>query len=145
MDDTLETFVPMTFRRRGARRVAADDRHVHDVTLLEGVARGFYWQHLVDTGVMKSGSDIARAEGLHPSVPNELMREFHDRMPVILEPYDYGAWLDPTCEDADAVAALCRSLPSERMQHWAVSPWVNSPKRDDVECLRRSEVRRLFD
>ena len=54
--------------------MAADDRHVHDVTLLEGVARGFYWQHLVDTAVMKSGSDIARAEGLHPSVPNELMR-----------------------------------------------------------------------
>ena len=38
------------------------------------MARGFYWQHLVDTGVMKSGSDIARGEGLHPSVPNELMR-----------------------------------------------------------------------
>ena len=76
---------------------------------------------------------------------NELMREFHDRMPVILEPRDYGAWLDPTCEDADAAAALCRSLPSERMQHWAVSPRVNSPRRDDVECLRRSEVRRLFD
>jgi hypothetical protein len=55
-------------------QVAADDRQVHDVTLLDGVARGFYWQHLVDTGVMKSGSDIARAEGLHPSVPNELMR-----------------------------------------------------------------------
>ena len=74
MDESMETFVPLTFRRRGAQRVAADDRHVHDVTLLEGVARGFYWQHLVDTGVMKSGSDIARAEGLHPSVPNELMR-----------------------------------------------------------------------
>ena len=51
-----------------------DDRHVHDVKLLEGVARAFYWQHLLDTGLMKSGSDIARAEGLHPSVPNELMR-----------------------------------------------------------------------
>ena len=48
------------------------DKEVHQ--LLEGVARGFYGQHLVDTGVMKSGSDIARAEGLHPSVPNELMR-----------------------------------------------------------------------
>lgn len=33
-----------------------------------------YWQHLVDTGEMKSGSDVARAEGLHPSVTNELMR-----------------------------------------------------------------------
>ncbi|MFM8654427.1 MAG: site-specific recombinase resolvase, partial [Verrucomicrobiota bacterium] len=31
-------------------------------------------QHLFDTGAMKSGSYIARAEGLHPSVPNELMR-----------------------------------------------------------------------
>lgn len=72
MDDTLETFVPLTLSSPG--RVAAADRHVHDVTLLEGVARGFYWQHLVDTGVMKSGADIARTEGLHPSVPNELMR-----------------------------------------------------------------------
>ena len=74
MDDFLETFVPMRFRRRGARQVTDDQRHVHDATLLEGVARGFYWQHLVDTGIMKSGSDIARAEGLHPSVTNELMR-----------------------------------------------------------------------
>ena len=59
MDDSLETFVPLMFRRRGARRVAADERHVHDVTLLEGVARGFYWQHLVDTAVMKSGCGIS--------------------------------------------------------------------------------------
>ena len=74
MDDSLETFVPLLFRRKGSRRVVTDDRHVHDVTLLEGLARGFYWQHLVDTGAMQSGSDIARAEGLDPSVPNELMR-----------------------------------------------------------------------
>ena len=39
MNDTLETFVPLTFRRRGARRVAADERYVHDVTLLEGGTR----------------------------------------------------------------------------------------------------------
>lgn len=74
MEKKLETFLPLQFRRRGAQRVIVDDRYVHDVKLLEGVARAFYWQHLLDTGVMKSGSDIARAEGLHPSVPNELMR-----------------------------------------------------------------------
>lgn len=74
MDDSLETFVPLTFRRRGSRRVTSYDRDVHDVTLLEGIARGFYWQHLVDSGVMNSGSDIARTEGLHPSVTSELMR-----------------------------------------------------------------------
>lgn len=74
MEKKLETFLPLQFRRRGAQRVIVDDRYVHDVKLLEGVARAFYWQHLLDTGVMKSGSDIARTEGLHPSVPNELMR-----------------------------------------------------------------------
>ena len=55
MDDSLETFVPLAFRRRGARRVVTDDRHFHDVTLLDGLARGFYWQHLIDIGAMRSG------------------------------------------------------------------------------------------
>ena len=74
MEKKLETFVPLQLRRQDPQLVIVEDRYVHDVKLLEGVARAFYWQHLLDTGVMKSGSDIARAEGLHPSVPNELMR-----------------------------------------------------------------------
>jgi len=74
MDDTLETFVPLKFGRRGDQRVATDECSVHNVTLLEGVARAFYWQQLLDSGVMQSGSAIARAEGLHHSVPNELLR-----------------------------------------------------------------------
>lgn len=74
MDENLETFIPIVFRRRGAQRIADDKHTVHDVTLLEGLARAFYWQHLLDTGAMKTGSEIARAEGLHPSVTHELMR-----------------------------------------------------------------------
>ncbi|MDH7955339.1 site-specific recombinase resolvase [Pseudomonas paraeruginosa] len=66
--------MPLTFRRRGVQRVATDERSVHDVTLLDGVARAFYWQHLLDTGAMQSGSAIARAEKLHHSVVNELLR-----------------------------------------------------------------------
>jgi len=73
-DDLSETFVPLAFRRRGVQRIVADEQPVHDATLLDGLARAFYWQHLVDTGVMKDGSDIARSEGLHPSVVNELLR-----------------------------------------------------------------------
>ena len=49
MDESMETFVPLTFRRRGVQRVATDERSVHDVTLLDGVTRAFYWQHLLDT------------------------------------------------------------------------------------------------
>lgn len=74
MDESMETFVPLTFRRRGVQRVATGERSVHDVTLLDGVARAFYWQHLLDTGAMQSGAAIARAEKLHHSVVNELLR-----------------------------------------------------------------------
>ena len=74
MDESLETFVPLRFRRRGVRRVASDERSVHDVTLIDGLARAFYWQHLLDIGTMQSGSAIARAEKLHSSVVTELMR-----------------------------------------------------------------------
>ena len=74
MIDSMQTFVPLSCRRRGVQLVATDERSVHDVTLLDGVARAFYWQHLLDTSAMQSGSAIARAEKLHPSVVNELLR-----------------------------------------------------------------------
>jgi len=34
----------------------------------------FYWQQLLDDGVVASGSDIARQEGPHHSTVNELLR-----------------------------------------------------------------------
>lgn len=87
MDDGLETFVPLTFRRRGVQRLAVDDRQAHDATLIEGLARAFYWQHLLDIGAMQSGSAIARAEKLHQSVINELLRL------TLLEPDIIEQWM----------------------------------------------------
>lgn len=72
-NDSFETFVPLTLRRQGVQRIT-DEHNAHNVTLLEGLACAFYWQHLIDTGAMKSGSAIARAEKLHHSVVNELLR-----------------------------------------------------------------------
>ena len=73
-DDKLETFVPLVLRRRGVQRVADDERNVHDVTLIDGLARAFYWQRLLDADALPSGSAIARAETLHHSMVNELLR-----------------------------------------------------------------------
>ena len=74
MIDSMETFVPLTFRRRGVQRVVTVERSVHDVTLIDGLARAFYWQYLLDTGAMQSGSAIARAENLNYTVVNEMLR-----------------------------------------------------------------------
>lgn len=72
--DTLETFFPLVFKRRGIRQLADTGAAEHDLTIIEAVARAFYWQELLDSGKFKSGSAIARAEGLHPSTVNELLR-----------------------------------------------------------------------
>jgi putative SOS response-associated peptidase YedK len=59
--------------------------------------------------------------------PNELMAELHDRMPVVLDPADYGAWLDP----ADPRGAdLLRPCPAEWLEAVPVSTRVNSPAND---------------
>ena len=47
---------------------------------------------------------------------NERISEIHDRMPVILDPLDYDAWLDPTGREAARVLPLLRSYPGERMR-----------------------------
>ena len=67
------TFVPLPVRPSGGQRRSSSTQNF-DVTLLEGVARGFYWQQLVDTGAKKSASEIAKEESLNPSVVSELMR-----------------------------------------------------------------------
>ena len=73
-DDTLETFVPLVFKRRGIRRLADTGAAAHDPTIIEAVARAFHWQELLDSGEFESGTAIARAEGLHHSTVNELLR-----------------------------------------------------------------------
>lgn len=67
------TFVPLPVRQSGGQRRSSSTQNFN-VTLLEGVARGFYWQQLVDTGAKKSASEIAKEESLNPSVVSELMR-----------------------------------------------------------------------
>ena len=70
--------------------------------------------------------------------PNELMREIHDRMPVIIPVEDYGAWLDPGNINVPQLAQFIRSYPAERMQAYPVSTRVNAPRNDDAELLVRT-------
>ena len=80
----LSTFIPLKIRRRGASKVVVrPDGQVeaagkvttqHDQPLLVELTRAFYWQQLLDDGVVASGSEIAQREGLHHSTVNELLR-----------------------------------------------------------------------
>jgi putative SOS response-associated peptidase YedK len=69
------------------------------------------------------------------SVPNELLRPLHNRMPVILQHKDYEQWLQPENQQVDVLQALLRPFPSEAMDAYRVSRFVNSPDNDDPKCI----------
>ena len=125
------------------------------------VADGFYeWQkqgkrrqpmfiHLRDdrplafAGLWESweGADHSSLESctILTTEANDLVRPIHDRMPVIVAPGDYARWLAPAVERPEAVLPLLRPYPSEPMEAYPVSTWVNSPARDEAKCLERVE------
>ena len=75
----LTTFITVRIKRHGGRKVvipaaAGDKMPEHDAPILTALSRAFHWQRLIDEGIVNSGSDIARREGLHQTTVNELLR-----------------------------------------------------------------------
>ncbi|MFA6162195.1 MAG: SOS response-associated peptidase [Methylobacter sp.] len=68
---------------------------------------------------------------------NKIMRPIHDRMPVILAPEDWDAWLETDAKDAGSLQILLKPYPAEGMAAWPVSTKVNSPRNDSVECMEQ--------
>jgi putative SOS response-associated peptidase YedK len=66
---------------------------------------------------------------------NELVRPLHDRMPAILPPSDFTAWLSNATPMPDVVTLL-QSFPADWMEAVPVGPAVNSVKNDGPECIR---------
>ena len=63
---------------------------------------------------------------------NKLARKVHDRMPVILNPVDYDAWLNPEIEDVAYMLAPCDA---DRMTVRPVSTYVNNARNQGPECV----------
>ena len=62
---------------------------------------------------------------------NDLVRPIHERMPLILSPSDFDAWLSP----GEAAAELLRTPKSDELEAVPISTWVNSPAHDDARCM----------
>jgi putative SOS response-associated peptidase YedK len=72
------------------------------------------------------------------TIPNELMRDVHDRMPVILPPDAYDKWLDRSFENTGVLQTLLKPYSAELMRRYPVSERVNHVKNDDAECAEES-------
>ncbi len=62
-----------------------------------------------------ANGETVRSFTIITTTPNALCAPVHNRMPVILDPADYPAWLGETPAGGDALQALLRPFPAERL------------------------------
>jgi putative SOS response-associated peptidase YedK len=112
--------------RQGSRKVP------HHIRLHDG--RPFAFAGLWEC--WGQGGDAIETCALVTTEPNELLWPIHDRMPVILRPEDYAAWLDPSAADAAVLKAMLKPYPAAEMVAHPVGLLVNAPANDRPECLQ---------
>ncbi len=68
---------------------------------------------------------------------NALLRQVHDRMPAIVDPKNFAAWLDVDGVDAEKAVALLAPPPDSKLELIEVGPAVNRVANDD-ESLQKA-------
>jgi putative SOS response-associated peptidase YedK len=108
------------------KKLDAKTKQPYRMTLKSGAPFGFagLWETWD-----KGGTPIATCT-IITGPPNALVSEIHDRMPVILPPERYEAWLA-----GKASAEILKPFPAELMRAYKVSPRVGSPKNNDAALL----------
>ena len=81
------------------------------------------------------GSEI-RSCAIITTEPNELVKPIHDRMPVILSPQSYSAWLASAERNPEEIQPLLRPYPANLMTAFPVSRQVNSPANDSPDLIK---------
>jgi len=83
MMDTVFIDVPMTFRKRGGRKVIvlpdgtqgkAAPRATIDNTMVKAIARAFRWQAMLENGTYGCIADIAKGERINGSFVSRVIR-----------------------------------------------------------------------
>lgn len=80
-------------------------------------------------------SQLLRSCTIITGRPNERVAEVHDRMPVMLPPSAWDAWLDPANDDLDTLGKLLVPAPSDVVAVHPVSTAVNNVRLKGPELI----------
>ncbi len=111
-----------------------DEKIPHYIHLQDGGLFAFaglweHWQH--DDQTLDSCTLIVTGA-------NPLMAPIHTRMPVILPPAQYAAWLDPDTPDRATLLSMLTPYTASPMEAWPVSRLVNNPRHESAQCMERA-------
>jgi putative SOS response-associated peptidase YedK len=70
------------------------------------------------------------------TVANDLVKPLHERMPIILSPNDYNAWLDPNTTDIAKLSYLFEPCPVDELTAYPVNTVVNNVRNEEAECAQ---------
>lgn len=66
MNSSLETFVPLQFKRKKGKLLVDGRESAHDARIIEAVARAMYWHDLLDSGMGLEQVSTDVNPSLHP-------------------------------------------------------------------------------
>ena len=69
------------------------------------------------------------------TTPNEMLEEFHNRMPVIIPSVAYEHWLDRNMHDTDLLSNLLNPYPSRDMEMYEISSAIGNVKNDTAHLI----------
>lgn len=89
------------------------------------------WEHWMgaDGSELESCSIVVTAA-------NKVVAPVHERMPVILDPANYGIWLDRNHQHTDDLMALLRPCDPDLLEVYPVSREVNNPQNEGARLIQ---------
>ena len=66
---------------------------------------------------------------------SESVKDIHDRMPLILKPEVYDAWLDPENQEVARIEELLKTGYVKKLKRYPVSRMVNQVGNNQKECM----------
>jgi putative SOS response-associated peptidase YedK len=76
-----------------------------------------------------------RSFAIITTTPNDLCAELHNRMPVVLKPDVWPAWLGEEPADVRDLKGMLAPYPSDEMIAWPVSPRVDNVRNNDSSLI----------
>lgn len=102
------------------------------------------WESWSPRTAEKSSDEPILSCSILTTQSNTEMSEIHDRMPVVIEPQDYSAWLSHQASPGQ-VRQLMNPVPDGSWDRFPVSRIVGNVKNDVPECIQPlNDTDRLF-
>jgi putative SOS response-associated peptidase YedK len=68
--------------------------------------------------------------------PNEIVGQYHERMPVILERGDEETWLNPDITESAQLLPFLKPYPANKMEEWHVGDAARNSRNDYPELIQ---------